>query len=90
MLNGRDYRPHPLEKRSEVERTIGEGPHGPIAAVSHLRRWRETARQNGLEGIVSKRRMSLYVEGTASGWIKVKTAEWRAANRERRKLFEKT
>jgi hypothetical protein len=31
-----------------------------------------------------------YLPGPASGWIKVKTAEWREANRERYKLFEKT
>jgi hypothetical protein len=29
------------------------------------------------------------VAGNRSGWIKVKTATWRAANRERYKLFEK-
>jgi hypothetical protein len=28
------------------------------------------------------------VPGSSSGWIKLKTAEWRAANRERCKLFE--
>jgi hypothetical protein len=44
----------------------------------------------GFEGIVSKRRVGLYLPGPASGWIKVKTREWREANRERYKLFEKT
>jgi hypothetical protein len=29
------------------------------------------------------------VAGGRSGWIKVKTAAWREANRERYKLFEK-
>ena len=42
-----------------------------------------------LEGIVSKRRLGIYVAGPGSGWVKVKTAEWREANRERHKLFEK-
>ena len=46
------------------------------------------ARQE-LEGIVSKRRLGIYVAGPGSGWVKVKTAEWREANRERHKLFEK-
>ena len=36
------------------------------------------------------RLVGLYLPGNASGWIKVKTAEWREANRERYKLFEKT
>ena len=45
--------------------------------------------KHGLEGIVSKRRDAPYVSGTRGGWVKVKTATWRAANRERYKLFEK-
>ena len=48
------------------------------------------AAKKGLEGIVSKRRAAPYVAGSSSGWIKVKTAEWREANRERYKLFDKT
>jgi bifunctional non-homologous end joining protein LigD len=44
--------------------------------------------KTGLEGIVSKRRGDPYHSGSKSGWIKVKTAAWRAANRERHKLFE--
>jgi bifunctional non-homologous end joining protein LigD len=48
----------------------------------------ECARR-GLEGIVSKRRDAPYRSGLRSGWIKVKTATWRAANRERWRLFEK-
>ena len=42
-----------------------------------------------LEGIVSKRRMAAYIAGSRCGWLKVKTAEWGEANRERYKLFEK-
>ena len=45
--------------------------------------------KHGLEGIVSKRRNAPYVSGTRGGWIKVKTRTWRAANRERYKLFDK-
>jgi len=43
----------------------------------------------GLEGIVAKRKDSPYRSGTRSGWIKVKTPEWKAANPYRAKLFEK-
>jgi len=47
--------------------------------------------------VVSKSSMSLterlkdspYRSGTRSGWIKVKTPEWKAANPYRAKLFEK-
>ena len=47
-----------------------------------------TARM-GLEGIVSKKRSAPYAAGVNCGWIKVKTREWREANRERYKLFQK-
>lgn len=43
----------------------------------------------GLEGIVSKRLESPYRSGTRSGWIKVKTAAWSAANAERWRKFQK-
>jgi ATP-dependent DNA ligase len=42
-----------------------------------------------LVGIVSKRRDSKYRSGTRSGWIKVKAAAWREANRDRGRLFER-
>jgi bifunctional non-homologous end joining protein LigD len=43
----------------------------------------------GLEGIVAKRKDSLYRSGTRSGWIKVKSAQWKSANQWRAKFFEK-
>jgi len=39
---------------------------------------------NGLRARISSHR-----SGTRSGWIKVKTPEWKAANQFRAKLFEK-
>jgi ATP-dependent DNA ligase len=47
------------------------------------------AESMGLEGIVSKRRDSPYRSGTKSGWVKVKTRAWRAANGERSRLFSR-
>ena len=44
----------------------------------------------GLEGIVAKRRDAPYRSGTRSGWIKVMTPEWKAANNYRAKLFAKS
>jgi ATP-dependent DNA ligase len=38
---------------------------------------------------VAKRKDSAYRSGTRSGWVKVKTSEWRAANQYRAKIFEK-
>jgi bifunctional non-homologous end joining protein LigD len=45
--------------------------------------------RHGLEGIVSKRKASAYRSGASRDWVKVKTATWREANRERWRLFEK-
>jgi bifunctional non-homologous end joining protein LigD len=42
----------------------------------------------GLEGIVSKRRESAYRPGPTRDWLKIKTASWRAANRDRWELFD--
>ena len=47
------------------------------------------AELHGLEGIVSKRQASAYSSGPSSDWVKVKTAAWREANRDRWRLFEK-
>jgi bifunctional non-homologous end joining protein LigD len=43
----------------------------------------------GLEGVVAKRKDTPYRSGTRSDWVKVKTAEWKAANQWRGKFFEK-
>jgi bifunctional non-homologous end joining protein LigD len=44
--------------------------------------------RHGLEGIVSKLREDRHRSGTNRGWIKVKTAEWKAGNSERWRMFE--
>jgi hypothetical protein len=49
----------------------------------------EAAERHGLEGIVSKRQASAYRSGPSRDWLKVKTAAWREANRERWRMFEK-
>ena len=48
------------------------------------------AERMGLEGIVSKRRNSPYLSGPTRSWLKVKTAAWREANRDRGEMFRKT
>jgi bifunctional non-homologous end joining protein LigD len=47
------------------------------------------AEDRGLEGIVSKRKHSVYQSGPTHDWLKVKTTAWREANRDRHELFEK-
>jgi ATP-dependent DNA ligase len=46
------------------------------------------AEELGLVGIVSKRQDSFYRSGPKD-WLKVKTAAWRAANRDRWEMFER-
>ena len=50
----------------------------------------EAAMKLGLEGIVSKRREQPYRSGPNSGWVKVKTAAWREADRDRWEMFERS
>ena len=45
------------------------------------------AEKHRLEGVVSKKREAPYRSGSCRDWVKVKTAEWKAANRDRGKLF---
>ena len=43
----------------------------------------------GLEGIVSKLKTQAYCSGKSHGWIKVKCAAWREANRSRWEHFQR-
>jgi bifunctional non-homologous end joining protein LigD len=92
-LNGRDLREQPLvQRRARLQALL-------VRADSKLIRYSEAfpnandllaeCARLGLEGIVAKRKDAPYRSGTRSGWIKVKTPEWKAANRYRVKLFEK-
>jgi bifunctional non-homologous end joining protein LigD len=92
--NDRDLRSLPLQQRKAKLEVLLRKTDDNTLRLSHTfadgEKLLHAAAQQGLEGIVSKRRVGLYLPGSASGWIKVKTAEWREANRERYKLFEKT
>jgi bifunctional non-homologous end joining protein LigD len=92
-LNGRDLREQPLVyRRARLKALL-------TRAKSNLLRFSESfpdanallaeCARLDLEGIVEKRKDSPYRSGTRSGWIKVKTPEWKAANQYRAKLFEK-
>ena len=73
-----EYRRHLLSKllkraKSDTLR-MSENFRDPIALL-------KAAEIHGLEGIVSKLREDRYRSGKNPGWVKVKTAAWRAANR---------
>jgi bifunctional non-homologous end joining protein LigD len=90
--NDRDLRPLPLVKRKDVLRDILNAadddtlryadefpdPEKLLAAIESM----------GLEGTVSKLVEQPYRSGKNSGWIKVKSKAWRAANRDRWERFE--
>jgi bifunctional non-homologous end joining protein LigD len=92
-LDGRSYVTRPLDERRGLLRRVMrrarrdtlrlseafDDPHALLAVCE----------KHGLEGIVSKLREDRYRSGPNRNWIKVKTATWRAANRERYKLFER-
>ena len=56
----------------------GEGDAAELYAAPSAQL--EAVNRMGIEGIVSKRRNSLYRSGPTRDWIKVKTAAWCAAN----------
>jgi len=88
-IEGVDLRAKPLSERREMLRGLMteqgalvlseafDDPHALLAACA----------ERGLEGIVSKRSDKPYRSGSSHDWVKVKTAVWKAANRERGKLF---
>jgi bifunctional non-homologous end joining protein LigD len=73
-LDGEDLRPRPLEeRRTRLERLLRKpGPWLQFSAAAEgegLEIWR-AACDVGLEGIVSKRRGSLYRSGKSTSWLK--------------------
>ncbi len=71
-LNGRDLRPMMLDQRRAVLNTLGLAP--PLERVEildGLRPW-ETACKEGWEGVIAKRRDSLYEHRRSPHWLKMK------------------
>jgi bifunctional non-homologous end joining protein LigD len=92
-LNGRDLTPLPLiERRRLLEQLLSRAKVDCLHLVDAFtdgQRLFETAERYKLEGVVSKRKTAPYRSGERQDWVKVKTATWRKANRERWRLFEK-
>jgi ATP-dependent DNA ligase len=92
-LNGKDWRPEPLVKRqARLEILLA---HFDCPAILLSKSFNDgqallrVAEKHKLEGIVSKKREAPYRSGPCRDWVKVKTAAWKAANRERGRLFER-
>jgi bifunctional non-homologous end joining protein LigD len=92
-LRGRDLRDQPLvQRRAQLDALLDQSRSDLIRYSDSFpdanALLTECARL-GLEGIVCKRKASLYRSGTRSGWVKVKTAQWKTANRWRVEFFER-
>ena len=91
-LDGRDLKKEPLTARKALLRDL------VIAGDDDALRYSDefadaekllgVAEKMGLEGIVSKKADQPYASGKNSGWIKVKTTSWGAANADRHELFQ--
>jgi bifunctional non-homologous end joining protein LigD len=92
-LNGVRLTPLPQDERKELLANIiadADDKHLQFSGgFDDPTRLLETCQKMGLEGIVSKRRESAYRSGPTRDWLKIKTAAWRAANRDRGEMFEK-
>jgi bifunctional non-homologous end joining protein LigD len=86
-LNGQDLCSQALVKRQARLQALLERFGCP--AVSQSETFTDgvallrAAEEHHLEGVVSKRRDAPYRSGDCRDWRKVKTAAWRAANKER-------
>jgi bifunctional non-homologous end joining protein LigD len=93
MIDGRDVRSEPLEDRRARLEALLAGADADLLRFSEAFddpvKLLEAAIKLGLAGIVSKRREQPYRSGPNSGWVKVKTAAWREANRDRWEMFER-
>jgi bifunctional non-homologous end joining protein LigD len=92
-LQSRDLREWPLEQRRAQLQALLTSNKGDAIRFSEAFPdadvlLAECARL-GLEGIVCKRKDAPYRSGSRSGWIKVKTEQWKAANQGRANLFAK-
>ena len=91
MVDGKDVRHEPLEERRARLEALLAGADQDLLRLSEAfddpMKLLEAAVKLGLEGIVSKRRDQPYRSGPNSGWVKVKTAAWREANRGRWEMF---
>jgi bifunctional non-homologous end joining protein LigD len=90
--DGADLRPLPLaERRRRLERLLVRSDVPCLRLVECFDdgvKLLEGAERLQLEGIVSKRRAAPYRSSDCRGWVKVKTAHWRATNRERWRMFQ--
>jgi bifunctional non-homologous end joining protein LigD len=91
--DGRDLRGLPLMvRRRRLSRLLAKSDAPCLHLVPSFEDGNKlfaAAERLQLEGIVSKRKASPYQSGPTHDWQKIKTPNWREANRERWRLFHK-
>ena len=71
-LDGRDVRSLPLEERRALLRDLPlRAPLHRVTEINHQSPW-ELAREEGWEGVIAKRRQSLYEHRRSPHWVKMK------------------
>ncbi len=94
MIDGADLRPLSLvTRRARLKAMIKQADDPCIRnsdTFKHPEKLLAACDERGLEGILSKKSDQPYRSGNNRGWIKVKCHEWRAANRGRWELFQKS
>jgi len=76
-LDGYDLRRVPLEQRKDLLAKI-TGLDGPVRYSDHFSQGKalfDVAKQKGLEGILAKRRSSVYEERRSREWLKIKITQ---------------
>ena len=90
-LDGQDWRQHPLFERKQLLLRLIERRKGRLLYVDHLpergRSLYEVCCQWDLEGIVAKRKDSLYTTARAKTWLKIKNPSYSQA-KGRHELFD--
>ncbi len=93
MIEGKDVRHEPLERRRARLQTVLRGAHADLLRLSESfddpTSFSRPRSSSGSKAFVSKRRDQAYRSGPNSGWVKVKTARWREANRDRWEMFDR-
>jgi bifunctional non-homologous end joining protein LigD len=71
-MDGRDVAPRPIEERLALLAALPlEAPLEAVPSLPHERPW-EVARTEGWEGVIAKRRGSIYEHRRSKHWLKMK------------------
>jgi ATP-dependent DNA ligase len=89
--DGQDIRQMPLIlRRVKLGKLVRGYDHDALRyseAFTNAEKLLQECAKRGLEGIVCKEKGGAYWSGTKCGWVKVKAAQWREANKDRGELF---